>query len=65
LGRDLHLILEAHVVLDDVRISEDRDKRAFVAEYHKAGELVGVVGRNAGARTMRYAPKDRAWPRAG
>lgn len=42
----------------DVRIvHEDHGKRAFVAEYHRAGELVGVVGCNAGARTMRYASR--------
>jgi len=43
---------------DDVRIvHEDKEKRAFVAEYHKVGELIGVVGCNAGARTMRYGAR--------
>jgi 3-phenylpropionate/trans-cinnamate dioxygenase ferredoxin reductase subunit len=42
---------------DDVRIvHEDAEKRAFLAEYRKAGQLIGVVGANAGARTMRYGP---------
>lgn len=35
-------------------VHEDAAKSAFVAEYHAAGELKGVVGCNAGARTMRY-----------
>lgn len=43
---------------DDVRVvHEDKDKRAFVAEYHKVGELIGVVGCNAGAKTMRYGAR--------
>jgi 3-phenylpropionate/trans-cinnamate dioxygenase ferredoxin reductase component len=51
-------MLGSAVGAGDVRIvHEDHGKRAFVAEYHKAGELVGVVGCNAGARTMRYAPR--------
>ena len=40
---------------DDIRIvHEDHEKRAFIAEYHKLGELTGVVGCNSGAKTMRY-----------
>jgi 3-phenylpropionate/trans-cinnamate dioxygenase ferredoxin reductase component len=40
---------------DQTRIvHEDPDRRAFVAEYHKSGELIGVAGCNAGAKTMRY-----------
>jgi len=51
-------MLGSAVGASDVRIvHEDHDKRAFIAEYHKAGELVGVVGCNAGAKTMRYAPR--------
>jgi 3-phenylpropionate/trans-cinnamate dioxygenase ferredoxin reductase subunit len=43
---------------DDVQIvHEDRENKAFLAEYHKAGHLIGVVGANAGARTMRYGMK--------
>ena len=43
---------------DDVQVvHEDSDKRAFVAEFHRAGELIGVVGCNAGARTMRYGAR--------
>ena len=43
---------------DDIQIvHEDQEKRAFVAEYHRAGELTGVVGCNAGAKTMRYGLK--------
>jgi 3-phenylpropionate/trans-cinnamate dioxygenase ferredoxin reductase component len=43
---------------DDVRIvHEDKEKKAFLAEYHKRGELIGVVGCNAGARTMRYGTR--------
>jgi NADPH-dependent 2,4-dienoyl-CoA reductase/sulfur reductase-like enzyme len=43
---------------DDIRIvHEDQEKRSFIAEYHRLGELTGVVGCNAGAKTMRYAPK--------
>ena len=43
---------------DDIQIvHQDTGKRAFVAEYHKAGNLVGVVGCNAGAKTMRYGAK--------
>ncbi|WP_043285903.1 NAD(P)/FAD-dependent oxidoreductase [Paraburkholderia oxyphila] len=36
-------------------VFDDNVKKAFVAEYRKDGILVGVVGCNAGARTMRYA----------
>jgi 3-phenylpropionate/trans-cinnamate dioxygenase ferredoxin reductase subunit len=40
---------------DDIQIvHEDQKKHAFVAEYHRAGELTGVVGCNAGAKTTRY-----------
>lgn len=43
---------------DDIQIvHEDQEKRAFVAEYHRAGELTGVVGCNAGAKTTRYGSK--------
>jgi NADPH-dependent 2,4-dienoyl-CoA reductase/sulfur reductase-like enzyme len=43
---------------DDVQIvHEDKDKKAFLAEYHKTGQLIGVVGCNAGAKTMRYGAK--------
>jgi NADPH-dependent 2,4-dienoyl-CoA reductase/sulfur reductase-like enzyme len=38
-------------------VHEDAAKRSFVAEYHASGELIGVVGCNAGARTMRYGAK--------
>lgn len=42
----------------DMQIIHDEPaRRAFVAEYHRAGELVAVVGCNAGARTMRYASR--------
>jgi 3-phenylpropionate/trans-cinnamate dioxygenase ferredoxin reductase component len=59
---DLHGVrlqmLGSAVDADDIRIvHEDEEKRAFVAEYRRAGELTGVVGGNAGARTMRYASK--------
>jgi hypothetical protein len=30
--------------------------KAFVAELRRAGDLIGVVGANAAARTMRCAP---------
>jgi NADPH-dependent 2,4-dienoyl-CoA reductase/sulfur reductase-like enzyme len=40
---------------DQIRIvHEDRDRRSFVAEYHKGAALIGVVGCNAAAKTMRY-----------
>jgi 3-phenylpropionate/trans-cinnamate dioxygenase ferredoxin reductase subunit len=43
---------------DDVRIvHDDHRKRSFIGEYRRAGELTGVVGCNAGAKTMRYASK--------
>jgi len=43
---------------DDVLIvHEDKEKKALLAEYRKAGELIGVVGCNAGAKTMRYGAK--------
>lgn len=43
---------------DEVRmVHDDREKRSFVAEYFRAGELTGVVGCNAGARTMRYGSR--------
>jgi 3-phenylpropionate/trans-cinnamate dioxygenase ferredoxin reductase component len=38
-------------------VYEDNEKKAFLAEYHKGGKLIGVVGCNAGARTMRYGAK--------
>jgi 3-phenylpropionate/trans-cinnamate dioxygenase ferredoxin reductase component len=51
-------MLGSAVGADDIRIvHQDEEKRAFVAEYRKAGELTAVVGSNAGARTMRYASK--------
>lgn len=43
---------------DDIQfVHEDTKGKAFVAELRKAGDLIGVVGANAGARTMRYAAK--------
>jgi 3-phenylpropionate/trans-cinnamate dioxygenase ferredoxin reductase component len=43
---------------DDIQIvHEDQEKQAFVAEYHRAGELTGVIGCNAGAKTTRYGSK--------
>jgi NADPH-dependent 2,4-dienoyl-CoA reductase/sulfur reductase-like enzyme len=36
-------------------VFEDHVKNSFVAEYKAEGRLIGVVGCNAGARTMRYA----------
>jgi 3-phenylpropionate/trans-cinnamate dioxygenase ferredoxin reductase component len=59
---DLHGVrlqmLGSAVDADDVRIvHQDEEKRAFVVEYRKAGELTGVMGSNAGARTMRYGSK--------
>ena len=51
-------MLGSAVDADDIRIVyQDEEKRAFVVEYRKAGELTGVVGTNAGARTMGYASK--------
>lgn len=51
-------MLGSAVDADDIRfVHQDEEKRAFVVEYRKAGELTGVVGSNAGARTMRYASK--------
>ena len=51
-------MLGSAVDADDIRIvHQDEEKQAFVVEYRKAGELAGVVGCNAGARTMRYASK--------
>jgi NADPH-dependent 2,4-dienoyl-CoA reductase/sulfur reductase-like enzyme len=51
-------MLGSAVDADDIRIvHQDEEKRAFVVEYRKGGELTGVVGSNAGARTMRYGPK--------
>jgi len=51
-------MLGSAVDADDIRIvHQDEEKRAFVVEYRKAGELTGVVGSNAGARTMRYGSK--------
>jgi 3-phenylpropionate/trans-cinnamate dioxygenase ferredoxin reductase subunit len=43
---------------DDVQIvHEDKEKKAFLAEFRKAGHLIGVVGANAAARTMRYGAR--------
>jgi 3-phenylpropionate/trans-cinnamate dioxygenase ferredoxin reductase subunit len=43
---------------DNTRIvHEDSAKRAFIAEYYRSGELTGVIGCNAAAKTMRYGPK--------
>jgi 3-phenylpropionate/trans-cinnamate dioxygenase ferredoxin reductase component len=43
---------------DDVRIvHQDNEKRTFVVEYRKAEALIGVVGCNAGAKTMRYGAR--------
>jgi 3-phenylpropionate/trans-cinnamate dioxygenase ferredoxin reductase component len=51
-------MLGSAVDTDDIRIvHQDNEKRAFVAEYRKAGELIGVVGCNAGAKTMRYGAR--------
>jgi 3-phenylpropionate/trans-cinnamate dioxygenase ferredoxin reductase subunit len=51
-------MLGSAVDADDVRIiHQDDEKRAFVAEYRRAGELTGVLGSNAGARTMRYGSR--------
>lgn len=38
-------------------VFDDIEKGAFLAEYSIHGALVGVVGCNAGARAMRYAPR--------
>jgi hypothetical protein len=41
---------------DDIRIMhQDNEKRAFVVEYRRAVRLIGVVGCNAAAKTMRYS----------
>jgi 3-phenylpropionate/trans-cinnamate dioxygenase ferredoxin reductase component len=51
-------MLGSAVDADDIRIvHQDNEKQAFVAEYRKAGELIGVVGCNAGAKTMRYGAR--------
>ncbi len=43
---------------DEVRlVHEDPARRGFVAEYHRDGVLIGVVGCNAAAKTMRYMPQ--------
>jgi NADPH-dependent 2,4-dienoyl-CoA reductase/sulfur reductase-like enzyme len=48
-------MLGSALAADDIRIvHEDQKKRAFMAEYHRGSELAGVVGCNAGAKTMRY-----------
>ncbi|MEH2492763.1 NAD(P)/FAD-dependent oxidoreductase [Bradyrhizobium sp. AZCC 2230] len=59
---DLHGIrlqmLGSAVDADDIRIvHQDHEKRAFVVEYRRGGELIGVVGCNAGAKTMRYSAR--------
>ena len=36
---------------------DDADKGAFVAEFTRGGELIGVAGCNAAARVMRYAAR--------
>jgi 3-phenylpropionate/trans-cinnamate dioxygenase ferredoxin reductase subunit len=59
---DLHGVrlqmLGSALAADDLRIvHEDGEKRAFVAEYHCEGQLIGVVGCNAATKTTRYAPK--------
>jgi tRNA U34 2-thiouridine synthase MnmA/TrmU len=36
-------------------VFEDHIKNAFIAEYKSGDKLIGVVGCNAAARTMRYA----------
>jgi hypothetical protein len=47
-------LLVASTGADGVQIVyEDKERKAFLAEYYKRGELIGVVGCNAGARTMR------------
>ncbi len=38
-------------------VFEDLAKGAFLAEYSCEGHLIGVVGCNAAARTMRYSPR--------
>jgi NADPH-dependent 2,4-dienoyl-CoA reductase/sulfur reductase-like enzyme len=56
-GVRLQMLGSAHGA-DDVQIvHDDREKRAFIAEYRRSGELTGVVGCNAGAKTIRYGPK--------
>jgi NADPH-dependent 2,4-dienoyl-CoA reductase/sulfur reductase-like enzyme len=43
---------------DDVQVVyEDKEKKAFLGEFRKAGHLIGVVGANAAARTMRYGAR--------
>jgi 3-phenylpropionate/trans-cinnamate dioxygenase ferredoxin reductase subunit len=43
---------------DDIQIvHEDKEKKAFLVEFRKVGHLIGVVGANAAARTMRYGAK--------
>lgn len=43
---------------DDVQVVyEDKEKKAFLGEFRKAGNLIGVVGANAAARTMRYGAR--------
>jgi NADPH-dependent 2,4-dienoyl-CoA reductase/sulfur reductase-like enzyme len=50
---------------DQVRIvHDDRARHAFVAEYRRDGVLIGVVGCNAAAKTMRYMPQLSRGPAA-
>ena len=53
-GVRLQLLGSAHEANQIEIVHENPDKRAFVAEYRKDGELIGVAECNAGAKTVHY-----------
>jgi NADPH-dependent 2,4-dienoyl-CoA reductase/sulfur reductase-like enzyme len=54
-GKRIQMLGSSRGATEVEYVFEDAAKNAFVAEYRKQGTVVGVVGCNAGARTMRYA----------
>jgi NADPH-dependent 2,4-dienoyl-CoA reductase/sulfur reductase-like enzyme len=56
-GVRLQMLGFAHGADDIQIVHDDQKKCAFIAEYRCSGELTGVVGCNAGAKTMRYGSK--------
>jgi NADPH-dependent 2,4-dienoyl-CoA reductase/sulfur reductase-like enzyme len=54
-GKRIQMLGSSRGATEVEYVFEDAVKNAFVAEYRRQGTVVGVVGCNAGARTMRYA----------
>lgn len=53
-GRRVQVLGDTAAIEDISLVYRDEARGAFLAEYRHQGRLVGVVGCNAGARTMRY-----------